>query len=72
MSSWISVKDKNPNPLEDDTYLVVMPIKQVPHMTSTYLVDYINGIWQEEGITHWQPLPEPPGGADYLDLDIPL
>ena len=58
MSNWISVKDRLP---ENTGNVLVSDGKKVGEFT---YIKYVSGIgkWNRnyEGITHWQPLPEPP------------
>jgi len=61
MSNWISVKDKLPE--KGDTYLVWTENTGVETCRwFAYRGKWRGGAWTAH-ITHWMPLPEPPGEA---------
>lgn len=59
MSEWISVKDQLPPPIENDGdgRLKVLTIDKHGDI-DVLRWDWMD--WENMGITHWMPLPEPP------------
>ena len=60
VQEWISVKDRLPE--ENGIYLTFNKKRQYEfHMFQTGKRMW-QGIWEEDGVTHWMPLPQPPKG----------
>lgn len=61
MDNWISVKDRLP-----DVGVIVLCVdvdgKQTVAEYSDFYRCFFSGQFMVKGITHWQPLPEPPKG----------
>ena len=68
MSEWISVKEKLPEEGQDVIIAIFDTAKKTYQMMSDSLTFYRNKwVWwtndpigNNQDITHWQPLPEPP------------
>jgi hypothetical protein len=60
-SDWISVKDDYPR--EFGHYLVFIPSEYGVDVEYYESRDWKGVGWSAAGITHWMPLPEPPGDA---------
>lgn len=66
VQEWISVDDRLPE--ENGIYLTLNKKRQYEfHMFQTGKRMW-QGIWEEDGVTHWMPLPEPPHTPSY-DLE---
>ncbi len=58
VQEWISVKDRLPE--ENGIYLTLNKKRQYEfHIFKTGKRMW-QGIWEEDGVTHWMPLPQPP------------
>ena len=59
-SKWIPVSERLPE--ENGIYLTFNKKRQYEfHMFQTGKRMW-QGIWEEDGVTHWRPLPQPPKG----------
>lgn len=61
MNKWISVEDKLPKN-GDYSVLVVFNNNSVEDMKMVHVQDWIKGRYGTR-ITHWMPLPDPPGDS---------
>ena len=60
LQNWVSTDDRFPE--ENGIYLTFNKKKQYEfHMFQTGKRMW-QGIWEEDGVTHWMPLPQPPKG----------
>jgi len=63
--NWISVKDQLPNESKDVLYWMTPDEYTGGHGIATYYYGFKTwGTGGGDRITHWQPLPEPPGEDD--------
>ena len=60
VQEWISVKDRLPE--ENGIYLTFNKKKQYEFHLFQVGKRMWQGVWEEDGVTHWMPLPEPPKG----------
>jgi len=65
MSEWISVKDKDKLPENDKPILVWLP-KEKGSLKYGIAEGFNDGFYDEYEITHWMPLPLPPGEHEYM------
>ena len=60
VQKWIPVTERLPE--ENGIYLTVNKNKEYEfHFFETGKLMW-QGIWEEDGVTHWMPLPQPPKG----------
>ena len=66
MSEWIDVNERLPENNLNQVLVIVQDEGYEPYVTIRYYQEGMflaAGVFREEGVTHWMPLPEPPKGV---------